>query len=309
MRQVGVYFESWSANWATKSEDHTLARIPESINTVYLSFVDPSCNYVHGQRNWNGTGLDFSSSFDVVHGAIRILKARGVKVFLAVGGASYWGTKKVFSYHGCVELMNDLSCDGIDLDWEVGVTDDSSPVSVIKNLRPLMPLPKLISFTCFSTGAYPKFAGDNWRGMNLQAISKCAGLIDQVNVMAYDAGANFDARAAFSSFRNYYSGRINMGFEVGVQGWGTGLLEEAEAMTSLKFVSQESSNGGCFVWAYFKNDSVGVTGDKLVNLASDVFSLTEPPKKKPTFSTPSSWFVMCPTCQQKIKLAVSAEPK
>lgn len=311
-RQVGVYFESWSANWTINSKDHSLANIPRQINTVYLSFVDPSCKYTHGQRNFVGTGLDFNVSFDVVHGAIRILRARGVKVFLAVGGASYWGdVKKVFSYHGCVELMNDLECDGIDIDWEVGVEDEWSPVSVIKSLHPLMNK-KLISLTCFSTGAYPQKPNDKWSGMNIVALYHCESLIDQVNVMAYDAGDNFDAWAAFMSYRKIYSGRINMGFQVGVQGWGTGMLKEEEVKTSLKLVEQESENGGCFVWAYFKTDPVGISTDQLTHLAHAVFAftpLTSKPKK-PTFSTPSSWFVMCPSCKHKIKLAVSdAEPK
>lgn len=309
-RQVGVYFETWSANWTSKSEDHSLARIPEHINTVYLSFADPSCNYTHGQRTWNGTGLDFSSSFDVVHGAIRLLKARGCKVFLAVGGASYWSVKKVFSYHGCVELMNDLECDGIDLDWEVGVEDEWSPVTVIRALHPLMNK-KLISLTCFSTGAYPQKPNDKWSGMSIVVLYNCESLIDQVNVMAYDAGDNFDAWAAFMAYRNIYDGRLNLGFEVGVQGWGTGLLGRSEAAENLTKVKIESAKGGCFVWAYFKADPVGISTNSLTKMAADLFEEPKPkPYVKPTYSTPSSWFVMCPECKHKIKLAVSdGEPK
>ena len=75
---IGVYFQSWSSNWSSSSSSLDLSKVDLPINIVYLSFVNPSCNYVKGSNVLSGTGLDFSSDFNVVKGAISILKKKGI---------------------------------------------------------------------------------------------------------------------------------------------------------------------------------------------------------------------------------------
>jgi len=82
--------------------------------------------------------LNFSLDFKTVVESIRLLKKRKVTVLLAVGGGSYWSDPKPFNHLGCIDLMNDLGCDGIDIDWEVGITDDRAPLNAISTMYPLM---------------------------------------------------------------------------------------------------------------------------------------------------------------------------
>lgn len=82
---VCVYFESWASNWTDKAENLDLSQLSSPISHVNLSFVQPACAYVAGQRSWQGTGLEFSADFSVVAQAIKMLKERGIKVMLSVG--------------------------------------------------------------------------------------------------------------------------------------------------------------------------------------------------------------------------------
>ncbi len=62
--EVGVYFETWASKWTADSEEMDLANIPAVVNVVYLAFAKPDNTYVSGQYTFNGTGLNFSQSFD-----------------------------------------------------------------------------------------------------------------------------------------------------------------------------------------------------------------------------------------------------
>ena len=244
--QVGVYFESWFMPY---SETHAndLTNLQKEINTVYLSFASPTLTYKKGEKTFQNTGLSFSSSFSVIKSSIILLQMRGVKVFLAVGGGSYWSEKKTVNYQSVVDLCDDLNCDGIDIDWEVGLSDDSSPVEVIKKLNGLTP--KLISFTCFSTGAYPPNENDKFSGMNIKAIKECSNIIDQINIMAYDAGKTYSPLTAFKAYRSLYPGIINIGFEIGKQGWGDAILFKPELLKTSQEVEKDKLTG-CFFWVY-----------------------------------------------------------
>lgn len=200
----------------SEAPENDLTNLQKEINTVYLSFVSPDLKYKRGEKSFQNTGLNFTSPFDVIKSSIVLLQKKGVKVFIAVGGGAYWSDHKTVNYQGIVDLCDDLNCNGIDIDWEVGIADDSAPADVIKNLNSLTP--KLISFTCFSTGAFSPI-NDKFSGMNVKALKECSNIIDQVNVMAYDAGATFDSIAAYRAYRSLYPGIINIGFEIGKQGW------------------------------------------------------------------------------------------
>jgi hypothetical protein len=305
---VATYLESWFVPFGV-STNNDISNLDKNINTVYLAFAKPDLQYVKGENSFSRTGLNFSMSFSTVLESIRILKKRKVRVLLAVGGGSYWSTPTPFNHLGCIDLMNDLECDGIDIDWEVGITDDRAPLNAISTLYPLMK-GKLIHFTCFSTGAFEKSLNDKYRGMNVRAINECKEYIDAVNVMAYDAGKDFDSIAAFKAYRKIYDGSLNIGFLIGKHGWGDGLLLKEELETVSKVVAKESVNNGCFFWAYYGKEFNGSISFKdAAATARQIFAPAypppppppTPPPQRPTFSVPSTVFVMCPTCKTKIK--------
>lgn len=178
---IGVYLETWAIKWSASTANEITSLYP-NINMVYLSFAKPDNTYRKGDCKFDNTGLNFSMDFKVVVESIRILKKRKVKVLLAVGGGSYWSEPKPFNHLGVVDLMEDLECDGIDIDWEVGITDDAAPKNAMEVLYPLLK-GKILSYTCFSTGAFPKSLNDKYRGMNIKALKEFGSFIDQVNVM------------------------------------------------------------------------------------------------------------------------------
>lgn len=293
--QVGVYFESWFMPY---SETHAndLTNLQKEITTVYLSFASQSLTYKKGEKSFQNTGLSFSSSFSVIKSSIILLQMRGVKVFLAVGGGSYWSEKSIVNHQAIVDLCDDLNCDGIDIDWEVGIADDSAPVEVIKKLNSLTPKP--ISFTCFSTGAYPPNPNDTFAGMNIKAIKECTSIIDQVNIMAYDAGKVYSPLAAFKAYRLLYPGIINIGFQIGKQGWGDALLFKPELFTNATEVAKDKLTG-CFFWAYYsKPFEFSINRQDAVSTVSTIFKPLPP--AKPVYTTPSSVFIQCPSCKTRI---------
>ena len=113
----GVYFDTWASKWVSKSSDMDLAKIPAPFNVVYLAFAQPDMTYKSGSYNLSGTGLNFSQDFSVVKGAIKILQAKGTKVMLSVGGASYlnWAGMNTKAIDA---LVLDLELDGVDIDFE-----------------------------------------------------------------------------------------------------------------------------------------------------------------------------------------------
>ena len=305
---VATYLETWAIPFSSSTKND-ISDLNPNINVVYLAFAKPDLTYVKGEFSFSRTGLNFSMDFRTVLESIRILKKRKVKVMLAVGGGSYWSQPVPFNHLACIDLMNDLECDGIDIDWEVGITDDRAPVNAMSTLYPLMK-GKLIHFTCFSTGAFEKSLNDNYRGMNVRAIKECKEYIDSVNVMAYDAGKNFDSINAFKAYRKIYDGPLNIGFLIGKHGWGDGLLMKEELETVSKFVAKESIGNGCFFWSYYSKEYLGsVSFTTAATTTRTIFAPTypppppppTPPPQRPTFTTPSTVFVVCPTCKTKIK--------
>ena len=147
---------------------------------------------------------------------------------------------------------------------------------------------------------------ERWRGMNRKTLEDVGEMIDNVNIMAYDSGAEFDEIKTFTAFEKLYTGTINMGFEVGSQGWGTAILGADEAYKNLHFVKKQTVNGGCFVWSYRKDGAPGISVPDLVKMAGSFFiKKPAPAYVKPTYSCPSSVYVLCPNCDNRIKLSVA----
>lgn len=82
---IGSYFCSWSSKWAGKKEDVDIKDVESDI--IYISFVQPDCSYTKG--SFAGTGLSFSSDFNIISQACELLKEK--TLMLSVGGGTYHG--------------------------------------------------------------------------------------------------------------------------------------------------------------------------------------------------------------------------
>lgn len=254
MGKTSIYFPTWASPWVAKSSDMDLAKLPQTVpgvGIVYLSFADPTCNYVKQQRNFNGTGIQFSQDFSVVVGAIKILKDAGVIVMLSVGGGAYWSGSKTYHAKNCVDLMNDLGCQGIDIDWEGHADRDYELTDALIDTKKQLVPGQFLCFAGFSTGAYGK-DGDTYKGSAIHAMINANAIIDWINIMAYDAGSSFDPLGAFDCYRIYYGGVLYLGFQPGVQGWGGHLTTEAEVKKHTEYVKNTDVKHGIFVWCHGK---------------------------------------------------------
>lgn len=253
MNQIGTYYGTWTDGLAALPEKHSLAKISAPVTHVYLAFCKPDLTYVAGQNNFKGTGMNFSSSFLVVKNAIKILKSKGIIVMLSVGGASYWSdSSKVYKAVDCVNLMRDLGCQGIDLDWEVGAKDSEKLVECLRITKKML-FAEYLCFAGFSTGAHTPVPADKYRGMNIPALMKCGSITDWVNIMAYDAGVNYDYRIAARNYRKFYNGPLVLGYCVGKQGWGEARNTLEYIQNSMSWMKRESLKNGIFTWHYSKD--------------------------------------------------------
>ena len=270
MNQIAVYYESWSPPWTSDPNKLSLSQIAAPVSIVYISFAHPTCQYNPGQRSWNGTGLNFSQDFDVVYRAIQLVRSKGIKVMLSVGGGSYWSDSTVtFRPANCVALMLDLGCDGIDLDWEVGQAFDYQLTNAIRTLKPLMPQGKFLAFAGTSTGAYGK-NGDNYQGMNIHAMINQGYNVDWINIMAYDAGPKYDPIGALECYRIYFKKPLLLGFEIGDMAWGGYKITLANVVNWCSRTLKENKNNGVFVWAYHKDPAGTPTVKDIVTIASSL---------------------------------------
>jgi hypothetical protein len=58
-----------SPQWTDDPKKMSLSGISSPTTIVNLSFVQPACAYVAGQKSWQGTGLNFSQDFAVSRSA------------------------------------------------------------------------------------------------------------------------------------------------------------------------------------------------------------------------------------------------
>ena len=302
---IAVYFESWSAKWSDSPEKSDLAKIDKPVTMVNLAFAKPDCEYKKGSCKWDGTGFNFSGSFDVVKKSIEVLKKKNIIVMLSVGGGSYWNGVKPFNAQNCVDLMNDLGCDGIDIDWEGHADRDYELTDCIKNLKPLMGSKK-ISFAGFSTGAYGK-DGDTYKGSAIDAMTKQGSNVDWINIMAYDAGKNFNPLGAFAAYQVYFKGPLLLGFQPGKQGWGDAILTAQEVTKNCEIVKAHNNKHGIFIWAYYKKSTNELTVQKILDISSTIFSQPSPPSPSDPEPPKKKYKAMltCPTCDKDVTITIA----
>ncbi len=121
--------------------------------------------------------------------------------------------------------------------------------------------------------------------------------------MEYDAGKDFDTKASFLNYRKAYSGPLNFGFEIGVQGWGDAILQKDDVQRACDLVKTKQ-NDGIFIWAYYSKSGPGISvGDCIDLSASNLYKPVSPvvtPQKKLIWSCPSSVSIKCPKCENLI---------
>lgn len=286
---IGVYFETWGCPWTDKPEECALAKIEKPIDVVFLSFCRPDCTYRKSQGTWYGTGLDFSPEFQVIRKAIQILKQKGIRVMLAVGGASY--SFDVFNHKNVAELMYDLELDGMDIDWEPvrGIADAHKLGPIIEQAKQYCVSGQWLSMAGFAGGCYPPREGDLYRGINLPGLQSHGHLLDFVNIMNYDAGKDWDGLAAYDSYRQVFKKELLYGFQVGKQGWGDAYLTLPEVEKACQHI--KPNQDGCFVWAYFKEGNPNCK--QVLDLAHSILS-----DEKPVTG------FSCPNCKTKLSVTI-----
>lgn len=285
---IGLYYPTWSAPWVSDPSKMDLANLKTEfpdIDVVYLSFCSPDNTY-SGGKSFSGTGLQFSMDFNVVVGAIKILKSKGCLVMLSVGGGAYWSSTKTLNSAGCALLMNDLGCDGIDIDWENDASKDYEFTDAINNLDAAISESKKLSCAGFSTGAYGK-DGSSYKGMNIDGLVKAGSKLDWINIMTYDAGppSQYDPLGALDCYRIYYSGPLNIGFEIGTQAWGGYLITRDDVTKNSAYAARNDPRNGSFLWCYKKPGDPGVK--EVIELSAKALGKPTPIPNPPTTPKPN----------------------
>jgi chitinase len=289
-RPYGAYFESWGMNWSSSGANTGLANIKHA-NIVYLSFASPNCTYKLGQMSWEGTGLGFSSDFQVIKDAVSILQNRGVVVMLSVGGATYPFSAD-YNADGLANLVKDLGLNGIDIDWE-NHDQKAQFGNYIAKTRSALGDNYAVSTAAFSVGAYGEGnftnappTSDN-TGMNITGLQSNGHQLDWINIMTYDASDAFDPLTAYNAYRSYYSGPLLIGAEVPPEAWGGHIINLDKVKKYCDHVKSDTSAiGGIFVWSYNKQGTPNC--DDMLSTAIDTFGSVPPQILAPVTQPPQS---------------------
>lgn len=275
-KEIAVYFQSWSAPWASRGADHQLAKLPPYVTTVLLAFIRPEAAYTAG-GSLNSAGLDFSSDPSVIKEAVAIARSQGKKILLSSGGATYYNWAN-YNVDGNIALMNYLGADGLDLDYEdmqqvcgwstggTGCPKDQEFIDIIKKTKAKMPAGKLLTTAAWSTGAYgegeyhaskmdSRQIGSNF-GMYVNPLKQVGHMFDRIYIMAYDAGnkstTGYDWKTAYEAYRKLYKGRLVIGVESCPEAWGGNCSDAADAKARAK------ASSGVMLWSWQKPGGIAL---------------------------------------------------
>jgi predicted outer membrane repeat protein len=281
-RMITGYFPTWSDSWyatagMTEAQIIAASTLAQEYNTAYtnimLAFGQPNFSWSGLQNNtWAGTGLDFCSAPQDVNQAIIILHNAGKKVLLSVGGegVTNWDALAAEANitagpntpirNSLTSILVDLKLDGLDVDYEVGITDNANIAryaDVVQAMREAVDsaeaidhIPRQLTLAAWSIGAdytaqisNPKnssqisYWGDPAGGERLLLKTvltsgaykgiQVMNLLDAVNIMTYCAGYQyFDPTVSYDQYRQILPSNIvlSMGFCVPPEDWGGAIL-------------------------------------------------------------------------------------
>jgi chitinase len=257
-----AYFESWISNTGDNF-DTDLINVPKGVTIVMLAFIRPDAQY-SGNLELSGTGLEFGYSGPTLRNSILELRKRNpsVEVFLSIGGESYIRWDKL-NVAGIARFVRDFELDGVDIDFEPpdpGCVQTSTSIScrtdpllqrTVNELRRDLPKPVRLSLTSGATGAFGdgewKYSGPTGGpdyGTMVQFLrSPAAREIDFVNIMAYDAGEEYDPLEGLEAFQHYYSGPILLGFSPPPEAWGDHAYSKKELKDILETAMTRGAAG------------------------------------------------------------------
>ncbi|KAL0476779.1 hypothetical protein AKO1_002768 [Acrasis kona] len=279
-KEFAGYFQSWTAGWASDPAKHSIARMPPYVTIINIAFARWNLQYNKGQRTFGGTGIDFSSDFNTVAGAIKLYKEKtGGKVLLSVGGATYTDFKSA-NFKAAADIVEDLGIDGIDIDyepaggacsWATGGNScpgDNDLVWLIENYRRALPSPKLLTAAGWSTGAfgYDRFPSDRYKanikganfGLFINPLKKVGQLLDAIFIMSYDASNDLPVTETLEAYRGLYKGALLIGVEVPPEAWGGHVLNMGEVENFINYGKQHNGQG-IMLWSIQKQGNPSPT--------------------------------------------------
>jgi chitinase len=261
-RMFAVYFESWISE-THNGLDNDLVNVPKSVTHLMLAFMSPDAQYA-GNFQLAGTGLDFNYSGSVLRDSIRALRARNpnIKIFVSVGGEDHPNWDELNASR-VAHFVRDFGIDGVDIDFEpsnpgcvqtelsISCRTDKLLRDSVSKLRASLPRSVEISLTCGATSAFgegrwrdsgPK-GGPSYGVMVRFFHSPRAKDINFLNIMAYDAGRNYNPLEALEAFRHYYGGPVLMGLSPPPEAWGDHSYSTREVATLLKAAIAKGATG------------------------------------------------------------------
>lgn len=156
------YFPSWSETWASAGTNSKMREIPSFVTHVFLSFGKPDMTYVQGSYDIAQTGIQTPYDGCTLKETVKVLKDRGVKVILSIGGETYWNTPSAYNinYQQIKDLVDDMGFAGIDWDYEpdgsfsgIGTpTNVQHFIDFVNNSRALMPASEGYIIACAPSG-------------------------------------------------------------------------------------------------------------------------------------------------------------
>lgn len=273
--KFAAYFESWISR-SDGNFDTDLVNVPKAVTTVMLAFMKPDAQYA-GNLQLAGTGLEFDYAGSILRNSILELRKRNseAKVFVSLGGESYTGWEKL-NAPAIARFVVDFELDGVDVDFEPpdpGCVQSNGSIScrtdpllqrAVSELRANLPKSVRLSLTCGATAA---FGAERWRnaeptggpdyGTMVQFLrSPAARHIDFLNLMAYDAGEEYDPLKGLGAFQHYFRGPILIGFTPPPESWGDHAYSKQE-INKLLQTAMARGAAGAMLFSLRKGTGVG----------------------------------------------------
>jgi aryl-phospho-beta-D-glucosidase BglC (GH1 family) len=190
-RVVYGYYPTWDNN------DYTSATVQSGLTHTIMSFVQPDFTWSGSTTSWEGTGLDFgvSNTPAIIKSRLTTIQARGIKVFMSIGGSSYYNWSGLAAESGLTSgtpiknallaFYNYMGFDGIDIDYEINIDDGNrttilaqyaKSIQALREVVDAATIPGKLCLTTVSVGAdYTAYTvpagstlpqGNSWFGGN-----------------------------------------------------------------------------------------------------------------------------------------------